>query len=314
MNCLNKKVPGVLFLSILVLCLPAQAMWRQVASCVSSCLRQRSNLVVCSLSALAGAAGFAYAKKTSVSPDAKALATAVPANSALKSKSVVFWGINNVLFHPVQIPWVVRSCGVTQQTFKTMLYKDLQKIPENEITSKAGVLPQSTEPPLAVAWLTGRISCQDAKELVLKHTDAFSISRYIANNAFSAQECVKRLQQNNAMLVLVEQCKGQGHTVGLSSSLNGEVFDALVARNHFLDTDFQVHFISGKQGLMTSDPAFYDALKKKFPHKKIYLIDVPGPALKAAQKKGIIAIEFVASASDAVEKLRVRLQAEKLIA
>lgn len=152
------------------------------------------------------------------------------------------------------------------------------------------------------------------KELVLKHTNAFSISRHIANNAFSAQECVKRLQQNNAMLVLVAQCKGQGHAVGLSSSLNGEVFDALVTRNDFLTHDFQIHFISGKQGLMTSDPAFYDALKKKFPHKKIYLIDAPGPALKAAQKKGIIAIEFVVSAPDAVEKLRARLQAEKLIA
>ena len=64
---------------------------------------------------------------------------------------------------------------------------------------------------------------------------------------------------------------------------------------------------------MTSDLAFYDALSEKFPHKKIYLIDVPGPALTAAQKKGIIAIEFIASAPDGVEKLKARLQAEKLI-
>ncbi|PKN03710.1 hypothetical protein CVU75_00750 [Candidatus Dependentiae bacterium HGW-Dependentiae-1] len=307
MNLLRTFASGFIFV-IAFLCAPAHAMWRQAITCPFAGAQQRAGAFVLSIAAAAGVAGYCYAHKAVPSSDlvAPSRLTTIPT-----TQSVVLWGINNVLFCSPEVPWVLRRFGITAQTFKEVFYKELLCIPEGEIPG-VKELPKSAEPPLAVAWLTSRISCQQAKDLVLKHADLFSPSRYIAKSALNPQDLIKRLNSNDALIGVVKQCKSQGNIVGISSSANGEVFDALVAKNQFLITEFDVHFISGKRGMMTSDPQFYDAIIKRFPHKKIYLIDVPGPALVAAKQKGIIPLVFVASKPHAVEDLAATLHAEGL--
>lgn len=305
----------VFFFVALILCAPAHAMWRQAFSRTLFGINQ--NKIALGVIATAGVMGLVYARKTPAGVDqarpVRVLASPSKSDAiVLENGAVVLWGMNNVLFEPVHVPWVLHIVGVTPKTFKDILYKDLQKIPKNEIPG-AQELPKNAVSPFMVAWLTGRISCDQAKELVLKHTDIYSPSRYIAQRALTPQDLAHHLSPNKAVILVVSQCRRQGAIVGVSTSANGEVFDAIVATHQFLKTEFDVFFVSGKIGLMTSDPLFYDAIKKKFPGKKMYLVDAPGPALTTAKQKGIIPIAFVASDPDAVQNLQTRLKAEGLV-
>jgi hypothetical protein len=112
-----------------------------------------------------------------------------PVTSA-KSNLVLLCGVNNVFFEPVQPLLILKALGITAQTFRRILYDDVQQIPESEIPG-AQKLPKSSTPPLIAAWVTGNISCQQAKDIVLKHRGKYSLSFLIAQKVLNAQDLVK---------------------------------------------------------------------------------------------------------------------------
>ena len=209
-----------------------------------------------------------------------------------QEKAIVLWAIHEVSLHPHAPSWLPQA--LSPKIFETKLIDTIKK---SSYFNKAAASHAGSLPTLMKAWL---LDLEQEQKLTACARENISmiwdlLLYKIAAVAFSPKEAASHLQPNQDVIKLIQACQQNGHKTVLASNWNSASFIEIEKQHAALVELFKHRFISGKVGNLTSEPAFFEAVKaNRGDNKPYYYIDAADAkeSLAAARKAGITTIEY----------------------
>jgi FMN phosphatase YigB (HAD superfamily) len=172
-------------------------------------------------------------------------------------------------------------------------------------------------PPLMQKWLLNKTTCQEMKEIVQRKTWFINPVYHVAGAAFDPQTTADHLVPIEKVLALIMACQQQGHQTCLASNWNTESFAAIKTTHSCINDLFDKQYISGEEDSLTSDLAFYEAIKNTMGGgRSYYYIDTEEgqESLDAAREAGVTPISVIAANNkEKADDLKSKLERHGLL-